>query len=166
MCPSWLLLASCNKQGKILPKEFSVGSTFYSCTFYKEINSDRSFCDYQHDLIYWPLCPELSLWETQCLFHSIDCFYWLRLFVANSLKIFIKGLQQRYIRRMSLFDQLVQYVANRIWLLYNFQVVLYLTTRVSKRHDLCGSTIFPLLSFPFRWVLYVFLKKKECEFIK
>ena len=36
----------------ILPKEFAIGSTVDSWTFFKEINSDMSFEDCQHDLLY------------------------------------------------------------------------------------------------------------------
>ena len=45
-----------------MPKELAVGSTVYSCTLFKGINSEEFFHDpetCQHDLLYWLLCLEL-----------------------------------------------------------------------------------------------------------
>ena len=47
--------SSFNKQGKILLKKLAIGSTIYSCAFFKEINSYESFHVVRHckdDLIY------------------------------------------------------------------------------------------------------------------
>ena len=46
-------------------KALAVGNTVYSCTFFKEINSDGSLYipeGYQHKLLYWLLCPEVFLY--------------------------------------------------------------------------------------------------------
>ena len=56
-----------------MPEELAIGNTIYSCTFFKEINSDGSFHvpeDFQHDLLYWLLNPELfcfTLLESLCV---------------------------------------------------------------------------------------------------
>ena len=61
-----------------------IGSTIYSCTFLKEINSDGTFHipeHYQYDLLYWPLWVEYFFAESWCV--SILLSFQLRLLVAN-----------------------------------------------------------------------------------
>ena len=55
----------------ILPHEMPIGSTVYNCTFFKEINSDGSLhilTDNQHNLLYWPLHPELFCLPKKSMF--------------------------------------------------------------------------------------------------
>ena len=51
--------------------ELAIGSTIYSCTFFKEICADESFHipeHYQHDLLYLTATPRTFLYQRVSVF--------------------------------------------------------------------------------------------------
>ena len=56
--------------GNSINEKLAIGSLVCSCTFFKKINSRKSFFvpeDCQHYLLYWALCSGFFLQESQCV---------------------------------------------------------------------------------------------------
>ena len=72
---------------QILSNELAKASTVYIHTFFNKIKSDGSFHvqeEWQHHLLYWPLHPELFLYQRVSIFPFHGLSFWFRFIVANS----------------------------------------------------------------------------------
>ena len=62
----------------IFSKKLAIGSTVYSCIFFKKINWNEFFCvpkDSQHDLLYWRLHLKCFFTGESMCFHCMDCLF-------------------------------------------------------------------------------------------